>query len=107
MKLVRIVSIAALGLCLSSGAALAGQRHNINKREERQQLRIAQGIKSGTLTPKEAAILERQEARIEALEAKDRRSGGGLSPAERAELNRLLNLESHRIYKQKHDGQGK
>jgi hypothetical protein len=106
MSIVRIVSIAALGLSLSGATAFAGQ-HNINKREQRQQHRIAQGIQSGSLTPKEASILERQEARINELEAKDRTSGGGLSPQERAELNRLLNTESHRIYAQKHDKQGK
>ena len=107
MKLVRVISIAVLGLSLASAPALAGpRRHNINKRETRQQHRIAQGIRDGSLTPKETAQLERQEARINALEAKARKSDG-LSPAERTELNRLLNLESHRIYVQKHDGQGK
>ena len=80
---------------------------NINKRQAVQQRRIAEGIESGTLTAREAATLEKQEARINALEAKDRKSGGGLSPKERAELNRLLNTESHRIYKAKHDGPGK
>ena len=106
MKIVRLISIAALGLTLSGGTALAGPR-NVNKREARQQHRIAQGIQTGSLTPHEASRLERQEARIGELEAKDRRSGGGLSPTEREELNRLLNTESHRIYSQKHDGQGK
>ena len=92
---------------LTAPAFAAQHPKNINKRQEVQQRRIAEGIESGTLTPREAAVLEKQEARINALEAKDRRSGGGLSPKERAELNRLLNSESHRIYKQKHDGQGK
>jgi Spy/CpxP family protein refolding chaperone len=104
MKLARLATIVSLGLSLSSAPALA---QNINKREARQQHRIAQGIENGTLTPKETARLERQEARINELEAKDRKSGGGLSPEERTELNRLLNSESHRIYVQKHDRQGK
>jgi hypothetical protein len=106
MKLVRVISIAVLGLSLSGAPALAGPRHNINRREARQQHRIAQGIRDGSLTPKETARLERQEARINVLEAKARKSDG-LNPEERGELNRLLNLESHRIYVQKHDGQGK
>jgi hypothetical protein len=106
MRIVRLATIAAIALTLSGGAAFAGQR-NINKREARQQHRIAEGIENGSLTPRETAQLERQEARINALEAKDRRSGGGLSVRERAELNRLLNLESHRIYRQKHDAQGR
>jgi|SRR5215813_4151117 len=104
MKIARLATIVSIGLTLSSAPALA---QNINKREARQQHRIAEGIENGSLTPKEAARLERQEARINELEAKDRRSGGGLSPKEREELNRLLNAESHRIYVQKHDKQGK
>ena len=106
MKSVRILIIVALGVSLSGASAFAGPR-SINKRQERQQHRIAEGIESGSLTPKEAARLEKQEARINALEAKDRKTGGGLSRKERSQRDRLLNSESHRIYKQKHDGQGK
>jgi hypothetical protein len=104
MKLVRVITILALGLSLSSAPTFA---QNLRQRDVRQQHRIAQGIENGTLTPKETARLERQESRIRELQAKDRKSGGGLSQKERAELNGLLNLESHRIYQQKHDGQGK
>ena len=104
----RLTMIAAVTMITCAAPVFAaGHPQNINKHQAAQQHRIAQGIESGTLTPKETATLERQEARINALEAKDRQSGGKLGPNERAELNGLLNLESHRIYKQKHDGQGK
>jgi Spy/CpxP family protein refolding chaperone len=104
MKLGRLATMVVLALALMGGSAFAGQR-NINKRQQHQQQRIAQGIENGSLTARETARLERQEARINALEAKDRRSGGGLNLQERSELNRLLNSESHRIYGQKHDNQ--
>ena len=104
MKVACIAAVVSLGLALSSAPAFA---QNLNKREAKQQHRIAEGIENGSLTPKETARLERQEARIKELQAKDRQSGGGLSPQERTELNKLLNTESHRIYAQKHDGQGK
>ena len=103
MKLARVVTIVSLGLTLSAPAFA----QNLNKRETRQQHRIAEGIENGTLTPKETARLERQEARIKELQAKDRESGGGLSPKEREQLNHLLNTESHRIYVAKHNGAGK
>src|SRR5215469_11632760 len=103
MKLARLVTIVSLGLTLSAPAFA----QNPNKRETRQQHRIAEGIENGSLTPKETARLERQEARIKELQAKDRQSGGGLSDKERDELNHLLNTESHRIYAAKHDGAGK
>jgi hypothetical protein len=106
MKLTHLGAIATLVICLSATTAFAGP-HGVNARQARQQHRIAQGIENGTLTPRESARLERQEARINALEAKDRRSGAGLSPKERRELDRLLKTESHRIYVQKHDRQGK
>src|SRR4051812_9605865 len=61
---------------------------NINQRQENQQDRIAQGIKSGELTAREAARLEAQEARINRLEAKLRESGDKLTPKERAKLER-------------------
>ena len=101
-------AIATVMLVTFTAPAFAAEHpKNINKRQAVQQRRIAEGIESGTLTPRETANLEKQEARINTLEVKDRNSGGGLSPKERAELNRLLNSESHRIYKQKHDTQGK
>ena len=106
MRFARIVTVAALGLSLSSGFAFANDRR-IDRRQANQQHRIAEGIENGTLTPRETATLERQEARINQLEAKMRRDGDGLSPKERTELNRLLNTESHRIYAAKHDGPGK
>jgi hypothetical protein len=104
MRIARIAAVVSLGLALSAAPTFA---QNINKRQARQQHRIAEGIENGSLTPKETARLERQETRINQLEAKDRKSGGGLSPQERKQLNRMLNSESHRIYAQKHDGQGK
>lgn len=106
MRFARIVTVAALGLSLSSSFAFANDRR-IDRRQANQQHRIAEGIENGTLSPRETARLERQEARINQLEAKMRRDGDGLSPKERTELNRLLNTESHRIYAAKHDGPGK
>lgn len=101
----------ALGMILGLTGSLSAQtksyKHNINKRQARQQKRIEEGVENGQLTPKETQRLEKQEARISDLEAKDRASGGKLSPKERAELERRLNSESHRIYQQKHDAQGK
>ena len=103
MKLARAVTIVSLGLTLGAAPAFA---QNLNKREARQQHRIAEGIENGTLSPQETARLERQEARIKQLQEKFRDTGG-LTPKERRELNRLLNTESHRIYAAKHDGPGK
>ena len=102
MLIKRALTCAVVGMMIGCTPAFAAGR-NINKRQARQQARIYQGIASGSLKQHEAARLERQEARIGAREARDRRNG--LSPRERAQLERGLNRESRQIYRQKHDHQ--
>ena len=78
----------------------------VDRRQERQQARIAGGVASGELTPRETARLERQEGRVRREVRNERAANGGtLTPAERASVNRQENRLSRRIYRQKHDGQ--
>ena len=84
-----------------SSVAMAAE---VDRREARQQDRIAQGVQSGQLTPGETARLERQEARIDARIDRERaETGGHLTPAERRSINRQQNRESRRIYAAKHN----
>jgi len=76
----------------------------IVKREKRQQKRIAQGVESGQLTPRETAKLERGEARID-RERQRMLSDGNLTAREKAKLTHDQNVMSRRIYRQKHDNQ--
>ena len=84
-----------------AGSAFAGR---IGYREHMQQKRIAQGIASGTLTPREAVKLESREAKLN-YEVRDFRedNGGTLTPRERAEVNRQQNRLSNEIYRAKHN----
>jgi hypothetical protein len=76
----------------------------INDRKRMQQERIGQGIKSGSLTPGEAAKLEGKEARLNREERAMRaNNGGNLTPAERQRINRQQNRISGQIYNEKHD----
>jgi hypothetical protein len=79
----------------------ADVQRNIN-----QQQRIEQGVKSGSLTNREAAKLERGQARDSALEA---RAGadGKVGPHEQNRIQRNENKQSRRIYKEKHDPQSR
>jgi len=78
----------------------------VDRREARQQGRIAEGVESGQLTPHETAKLERKEGRIENEIARDRAANGGkLTPAEKASINRQQDRVSRQIYRQKHDAQ--
>ncbi len=89
----------------SAATAPRKYRHGIEARQRYQNARIEQGERSGALTWRESERLERQEGRIERQEDRYRRSGGQFTPAERAKIQRELNIESRRIYRQKHDGQ--
>ena len=78
--------------------------NEVNQREQNQQERIAQGVKSGSLTPQEAAKLENGEKQIQQKEATDLQNNNGhLTPAEDRQLNREENRESRRIYHKKHN----
>ncbi len=84
---------------MAQGLALAGE---VKDREENQEDRIAQGIKSGELTAKEAGDLEKGEAKIE----RDREKAladGKMTPKEKRKLNREENKESKKIYNKKHN----
>jgi uncharacterized membrane protein YebE (DUF533 family) len=75
----------------------------IDAREQRQQNRVANGLKSGSLTPGEAARVERDEAKIRRDEARAK-ADGVVTSRERARLNRELNHTSREIRRDKHNG---
>ena len=78
--------------------------NEVNGREENQQKRIANGIKNGSLSPKETANLERREASVQKQEANDMaKHNGHLTKAEQRRLNERQNHISKSIYKDKHN----
>ena len=102
MKLTTMVMAAAL---FAAPALMSAQsNHEINQRKVNQQDRIALGVRSGQLTPRETAHLERQERGINRDEHAMRRADGGpLTRGDRRLINRQQNAESHRIYRDKHN----
>jgi uncharacterized protein YdbL (DUF1318 family) len=84
-----------------SSLAMAAE---VDRRENRQQERIGEGVESGQLTPGETSRLERQEQRIDnQVKAERAANGGHLTAAERRQVNREQNRESRRIYAAKHN----
>jgi len=78
--------------------------NQVNRRETRQQARIAQGVKSGQLAPGEAKCLDRGEQRLEKNEKKDMaKDGGHLTKQDQRQLNREANHMNKRIYADKHN----
>lgn len=78
----------------------------IDKRQANQQKRIDQGVKSGQLTGKEAARLEKREAKLESDKEKAQ-ADGKVTKQERKKLHREANRDSKAIFRQKHDAQEK
>lgn len=98
--------IITIGLSADSFAQTKKSKSwSVNNREQRQQKRIYQGVKSGELTAKETYRLEKQQAQLRRTEARYRKSGDGLSWREKYNLQHKLNQSSRTIYRQKHDKQ--
>lgn len=92
-----------LAVALSGIFTLTGMAQ-VNKRAENQQDRIAQGVKSGSLTPGETARLETREARVNREVRRDCRANDGhLTQAEKRRINRQQNRLSRAIYRDKHN----
>ncbi|HVO62354.1 MAG TPA: hypothetical protein VMT53_15565 [Terriglobales bacterium] len=114
-KILHSLAILALGglTFVSSASAQAGpgvvdpahpRVNEVNRREGRQQRRIANGIKNGSLSPKETAHLERREAGVQRQERRDMaKHNGHLTKAEQRQLNRRENRISRSIYRDKHN----
>jgi len=82
--------------------------NEVNRREENQQQRIAQGEAHGTLSSGEAAKIEGQEKKIQSQEAADmNKDHGHLTKPDQRALNREENHESRRIFKDKEKGREK
>jgi hypothetical protein len=77
----------------------------IKERQERQQDRIGEGVKSGELTKPETLKLEAEQAKIRRKKRRYKKSGGALTPKEKADILSDQDKASKHIYKEKHDAQ--
>lgn len=76
----------------------------VDQRQANQERRIEQGVQSGSLTPREAARLERGQEHVQNIE--DRvKADGKVTPKERARLQQAENVQGRSIYSEKHDRQ--
>ncbi|MBA5636472.1 hypothetical protein H3H37_05330 [Duganella sp. LX20W] len=102
MKINKVLLTAALATLIAPAFAQNTATPKIDARQERQEMRIDQGINSGQLTGKETANLEKREAKIEADKVKAE-ADGKVTRQERAHLNRELDHSSNKIYRKKHN----
>jgi hypothetical protein len=74
----------------------------VHRRQVRQQERIAQGVHSGQLTPRETARLEAGQRHVERMKMRDK-ADGRMTARERARLAHAQNVQSRHIYRAKHN----
>lgn len=102
MKLVTLAMTAAL---IAAPALVSAQSNReINQRHLAQQHRIAQGVHSGQLTPREAGRLERNQRSIRHQQQRMRAAHNGrLTRRDRRVLSRRQNAASRHIYRARHN----
>ena len=105
MKITAIALASTLALTTLAAANAQETNGQINNRKYDQQGRIAQGVRSGELTPRETQHLEHQEGAINREERNMRAANNGhLTRGDRAVIQHQQNQESRRIYRDKHNG---
>jgi hypothetical protein len=78
--------------------------NEVGQRRENQQDRIAQGIRSGQMTPGGATKQEGREQNLNRQIGSDRKANGGpLTAGERKGINQQQNKQSQQIYNEKHN----
>ncbi|MCX5892167.1 MAG: hypothetical protein NTW80_04200, partial [Deltaproteobacteria bacterium] len=75
----------------------------VDQRERDQAARIHQGLRDGSLTPREAQRLQAEQRHIRGAEGR-MRADGNLNPNERARLNAMQNRANRDIYGARHNG---
>ena len=102
MKIVK--ALAAIAIVLPTLAFAQANTPGVDQRQMNQERRIDQGVASGSLTEREANRMERGQQHVDNIENRAK-SDGVVTNRERARLQHAQNVESRRIYRQKHDRQ--
>ena len=97
--------LAGLGVASAAVPAAAQGWQSINQRQRTIETRIDQGVRNGALNRAEAGRLRTQFRDLVKLESRYRRSGNGLSVAERRDLSARYDRLSTSVRIQKHDRQ--
>lgn len=104
MKILRVLFAVAAVAALTAGAADARPvTPRVDRREARQHERIAQGVRSGALTPGEAARLRAGQGRVRRMELRAK-SDGVVTWRERGRLARAQDRQGRHIRRFKHNG---
>lgn len=101
MMIMKHMVAVLVGLGIATGA----QAQAVDARHDHQQRRVEQGVRHGSITPRERFRIEHQQHSIDRQEARMRyRHGGRLTRYDRARLRHRENHASRHIYRAKHNG---
>ena len=106
---IKILALAAAGFAFSVSAG-AQSTHSttdptVGQRKENHQDRIAQGVRSGQLTPRETRNLEAKQAALNHETRSMRKMNDGkLTAGDKRVVNAQQNRLSRNIYRDKHNG---
>ena len=97
-------SIAALCIMLPLAAFAQTSTPRVDQREANQEARIQHGINAGSLTQPEAVRLAHGQQHVQNIEMRAK-ADGVVTRQERGRLHHAQDVQSQRIYSQKHDRQ--
>lgn len=106
MAAVAMVTFPALVNAQTSTATPSDLRQDrIDQRQANQDKRIDQGVQSGQLNQREAARLDKGQARVNKMENRALANDGKIGKKEAHRIEHAQDVQSARIYRQKHDKQ--
>ena len=95
--------VAGIALGTATGASAQSTAAGSVQRDVNQERRIENGLQDGSITTRENALLQRDEARVDRLQSRALRDGS-LSPADRARLDAAQDKASRDIHAATHNG---
>jgi hypothetical protein len=104
MKTVKFITGVVIAAFALPVLAQTTSTPRIDQRQANQEQRIQQGVKSGSLTQKEAARLEKGQAHVQKMENKAV-ADGKVTAKERARIEKAQDKQSRKISREKHDKQ--
>src|SRR4051812_39718033 len=97
-----LIAGAAFGTSFAASAQATTATSTL-QRDAKQEQRIENGLQNGTITPREDAKLQRDEAKVDRLQARELRDGS-LSASDKARLDAAQNHASRDIATATHNG---
>ena len=103
---IKLFFIALFAIAFSYSTEAQTRTPKVSKRQVNQQKRIKQGVRSGELTMREAASLQRQQVNIQKTK-KRAKADGKVTRKERAVIHSKQHVASKKIYRKKHNNRSR